>query len=163
NSGEGSSVITGPSGTQSVFFQHLAPVVDLVPSASLIVNGTNANNAINYMQGSVAANGLVSIDNFEAIEFSKKTNLLINRLTGEIVSLGDGIENFTGSAFNDMIFAKAQSFARTIDGGAPSVAPGVLGAPIPPGDRLTVDGRGQFVTIAKILNSGTINTPGYGA
>ena len=40
-------------------------------------------NAINYTQGSVAANGLVSIDGFETIEFSNKVTLTINALAGD--------------------------------------------------------------------------------
>ena len=67
---------------QQVFFTNLEPVVDLVVAASLVVNGTNANNAINYTQGGGAANGLVSIDGFETIEFSNKTSLVINALAG---------------------------------------------------------------------------------
>jgi hemolysin type calcium-binding protein len=78
NPGEGTSVIVGPSGTQTVFFEDLAPVLDLVPAALLTVNATPSPNAINYTQGSVPANGLVTIDNFEPIEFSNKTALVIN-------------------------------------------------------------------------------------
>lgn len=80
--GSGTSTITGPSGTQVVQFQNLEPVLDLVPAASLAVNGTNANNAINYTQGSVVANGLVSVDEQEPIEFSNKDGLIINALPG---------------------------------------------------------------------------------
>ena len=68
--------------TQVIHFTGLEPVVDTVPAASFIVNGTDADNAINYKQGTVPANGLVSVDNFETIEFSNKTNLTINGLAG---------------------------------------------------------------------------------
>jgi hypothetical protein len=80
--GEGSSVIVGPSGTQSVYFQNLAPVLDLVPAATLVVVGTPADNAINYSQGSQSTRGLVTIDNFESIEFSGKTALTIKGAAG---------------------------------------------------------------------------------
>ena len=67
--------------SQAVTFSNLEPVVDLV-AGPLVVNGTPAANSINYTQGSVAANGLVTIDNFESIEFSNKTSLTINALAG---------------------------------------------------------------------------------
>ncbi len=87
NNGQGTSLITGPSGTQSVFFQNLAPVIDTVPSLTLTVNATPANNAINYTNGTVdpANDGEVTIDNQESIEFSNKTNLTINALAGDDV------------------------------------------------------------------------------
>jgi hypothetical protein len=90
NAGQGTDVITGPGGTQTVFFQNLAPVLDTVPATTLIVNGTPANNAISYQVGSVVANGLVSVDNFEPIEFSNKANLSINSGAGvDTVSLNN--------------------------------------------------------------------------
>ena len=61
-----------------ITYTGLEPVIDLVPATTLTVNGTNAHNAITYSQGSVASNGLVAVDNFETIEFSNKTNLVIN-------------------------------------------------------------------------------------
>ena len=70
-------------------FLNLEPVIDLVPAATLIVNGTNANNAINYRVGrnnldtaDDPTRGLVSVDGFETIEFSNKVNLTINGLAG---------------------------------------------------------------------------------
>jgi hypothetical protein len=80
NPGEGTDVITGPSGTQTVSFQNLAPVLDLVPAATFTVNGTPANNAISYSRGLIdpVHDGLVTVDNFESIEFANKTNLSIN-------------------------------------------------------------------------------------
>ena len=68
--------------TQTISFTGLEPVLDLVPAAVLIVNGTGGDNAINYTQGSLAANGLVSVDGFETIEFSNKSTLAINALAG---------------------------------------------------------------------------------
>jgi len=68
--------------TQTINFTGLEPVLDTVAAATLTVNATNADNAINYTQGSVAANGLVSVDGFETIEFSNKTNLVINAGAG---------------------------------------------------------------------------------
>jgi hypothetical protein len=63
-------------------FVGLEPVIDLVVAATAIVNATNADNAINYSQGSVATRGLVSVDNLETYEFANKTNLVINAGAG---------------------------------------------------------------------------------
>ena len=67
--------------TQTISFTSIEPMIDLI-AGPFTVNGNNANNVINYTQGSVAANGLVSIDNFETVEFSNKTTLTINGLAG---------------------------------------------------------------------------------
>ena len=66
-----------PNTTMAIDFDNLEPVVELVPAAILNVNGTNANNAITYTEGSAANRGLVSIDGFETIEFENKTALEI--------------------------------------------------------------------------------------
>jgi len=69
------------SGGVSVFFTGLEPVQVLGAGAgdTLTVNGTPADNAINYTAGTnagagifggVGATGLVTVDNFESIEFS---------------------------------------------------------------------------------------------
>ena len=70
------------SGSMVITFTGLEPVIDLVVAATAIVNGTNADNAINYTQGANPANGLVSIDGFETYEFNNKTALVINGLAG---------------------------------------------------------------------------------
>jgi hypothetical protein len=87
NPGDGTSVIVGASGTQTVFFQYLEPVLDNVPAATVIINATPADNAINYSQGPgggifVGNTGLVTIDEQESYEFNNKTNLVINALAG---------------------------------------------------------------------------------
>src|SRR5262249_17304893 len=59
--GSGTSTIvftSGAGGTQTVSFQNLEPMIDLV-SGPLVVNGTNANNAINYTQGPNSGAALV--------------------------------------------------------------------------------------------------------
>ncbi|MFT3883695.1 MAG: hypothetical protein QM703_29210 [Gemmatales bacterium] len=83
NPGEGSSVITGPGGTQSVTFKNLSPVQDNVPATTTTIFGTNADNAINYSQGPgggifTGNTGFVTVDNQESFEFNNKTNLVIN-------------------------------------------------------------------------------------
>src|SRR5262249_42271940 len=146
NVGEGTSTIAGASGTQTVFFQNLAPVLDLVPAANLIVEATPDSNVISYNQGSVAANGKVTIDNFERIEFSNKTALTITArvgndvvtlnnpanptgLTGITVNAGDGDDTvttlaglptavtFNGGDGNDYLSAAGAAGAAGLNGG----------------------------------------------
>src|SRR5439155_1269497 len=81
NNGDGASVITGIGGTQAVAFQNIEPTFDNVP-APLIVNATSAANAIDYTEGGAVTTGLVTIDNFESIEFIHKHTLTINSLEG---------------------------------------------------------------------------------
>ncbi len=87
NVGEGSDVIVGGAGTQTIQFENLAPVQDNVPALSVTVNATPADNAINYAQGPgggifIGNTGLITIDNQESYEFNNKTNLIINGLAG---------------------------------------------------------------------------------
>ena len=68
------------------------PVYDNVP-APLTVVGTPSNNTINYEEGPNSGNaaapyngdstGLVTVDNFEALEFSHKTTLSLLGLNGD--------------------------------------------------------------------------------
>jgi hypothetical protein len=80
--GSGVSRIVG-AGTQTVFFEDLEPVVDLVPAALLTVNATATDNAINYSAGSLVTRGLVTIDEHESIAFANKTALTINAGAGQ--------------------------------------------------------------------------------
>lgn len=82
NVGDARSTIVGVGATQLVLAQNIAPVVDLVPAATLVVNGTASANAISYGPGGVVTNGLVTIDGFEAIEFSNKVALTLNGFAG---------------------------------------------------------------------------------
>src|SRR5262249_7184494 len=83
--GSGVSTIVGQgtAGTQTVFFENLSPVLDLVPAPSLTVIATAADNAINYSRGSADTRGLVTIDNQEPIEFANKIALTINAGAGQ--------------------------------------------------------------------------------
>lgn len=83
NPGDGTSNIDG----QRVIFQNLEPVTDNVPATTVTINGTNADNAINYTQGPgggifTGNTGLVTIDNQESYEFNNKTNVVINGQAG---------------------------------------------------------------------------------
>ncbi len=114
---------------QTVLFNGLEPVIDLVPGA-LIVNGTNTGNVISYDVGDNSGTGLVggvatgevSVDNYETIEFGNKTSLRINGLAGgdEInlnnspnpaglaVSVygGTGNDTIIGTAGDDMLYGE---------------------------------------------------------
>ena len=67
----------------TIDFANLEPVKEAVVAGTLTVLGTNADNAINYVEGPNSGNaaapfngaitGLVSIDGFETIEFANKT------------------------------------------------------------------------------------------
>ncbi len=66
-----------------ITYTGLEPIIDLVPTINLIVNGTNSANSITYVQGTTnGAYGKVAIDNFETIEFANKATLTINALFG---------------------------------------------------------------------------------
>src|SRR5262249_11224616 len=82
--GSGVSTIVGDktAGTQTVFFENLSPVLDLVPAPSLTVIATAADNAISY-SGLASGDGLVTIDQQEPIEFANKTALTIDAGAGQ--------------------------------------------------------------------------------
>ena len=85
--GDGKSGVltyTVGSRTHVVEFKGLEPVLDLVPG-TVTVNGTNADNAISYIQGANPANGMVTVDGFETYEFGAKTALTINGNSGDDV------------------------------------------------------------------------------
>ena len=82
--------------------------------------------------------------------------------TGVALTLGDKIENYTGTLFNDLIYADALTVGRVINGLGPDHAPGTPGAPVPPGDKLVLDGQNQFVVVKKSdFNTGHIEVPGF--
>jgi len=81
-SGISKIVGAGSAGTQKVFFQNLAPVIDLVPVGLLTVDATPASNAIAYTSAASPTQGRVTIDNQEWIKFSNKTLLVVNTLAG---------------------------------------------------------------------------------
>jgi hypothetical protein len=80
--GSGVSTIVGDgtAGTQTVFFEDLEPVLDLVPAALLTIHATPTGNAINY--SGLVTTGFVTIDEHESIEFANKTNVTIEAGSG---------------------------------------------------------------------------------
>ncbi len=124
--GQGVSTIVGggTAGTQVVSFDNLEPVLDTVPAATLTVNATGGDNAINYSTGSLVTNGFVSIDAFETIEFSNKVALVINAGAGADAV---GINNAaTPTALTSI----------TVNGGDPGV-----------GDSMAITSTGAAVSV----------------
>ncbi len=122
-------------------------------TGSLRITGGDGSDTLDY---SASALGV-------AIDIDAVGTVQVLNASGVALTLGDVTENFTGTPLNDVIFASVQNFPRLIDGQAPSTQPGLPGAPIPPGDTLTVDGLGQFARITKFdNNTGTVTTPGFG-
>ncbi|NND97529.1 MAG: hypothetical protein HKN47_09405, partial [Pirellulaceae bacterium] len=83
----GTNTMTLGSATQVVNYSNIEPIQDNVLAATLTVNSTNADNAVNYSQGPgggifVGPSGLVSVDQFETIEFNNKTTLVLNGVAG---------------------------------------------------------------------------------
>ncbi|MFO0890700.1 MAG: DUF11 domain-containing protein [Isosphaeraceae bacterium] len=85
--GSGTSIIDfGAAGTQVVNFTDLAPVIDLVVSPILTIEGSDANNAISYTNGITIGEdttGLVAVDDQESIQFANKAALVINTGLGK--------------------------------------------------------------------------------
>lgn len=77
-------------------FDNLEPIVDLLPALNLVVNGTNADNAMTYATGTAPDRGLVSTDGFETIEFQNKTNLFLSGLAGADTIVVNNAELPTG-------------------------------------------------------------------
>lgn len=85
NPGEGIDVIMDSfDAPQYLYFENLEPFLSYVPVTLFTVNGTPADNAINYTLSPTLGGtwGRVTVDNFEAIHFSNKTNLVINGQAG---------------------------------------------------------------------------------
>jgi hypothetical protein len=163
----------------TVQFLNVEPTLDTVPAATLTVNGTNGDDAINYSQGSVVGNGLVSVNNLETIEFSNKTNLVINGLAGsDTINLNNsatptGLASITVNAADptasDTVIVNGTSAANaitvdtlTVDGahvtGAQPVPVAITGA-----EHLTINGQGgnDTLTVQATAGSDIINlTPG---
>ncbi len=126
--GDGTVTHTLAAAIQTISFTGLEPVIDLVPG-SLTVNGTNTGNVISYGAGPNSGTALVagvgtamvSVDNYETLEFGNKTSLRINGLAGDdtinlnnepsptglasiLVDGGADNDTLIGSAANDELF-----------------------------------------------------------
>ncbi|MCU0878232.1 MAG: Ig-like domain-containing protein, partial [Pirellulaceae bacterium] len=89
NPGEGVSTMVIGGVTQTVTFSGLEPVIDNM-AGPLVVNGTPADNAINF------AGNVISSDNFETIAIANKTEVTINALAGSDTISINNPTGFTG-------------------------------------------------------------------
>jgi hypothetical protein len=125
---------TGAGNVQTVSFETLEPVLDLVPAATLTVNATPTDNAINYSAGLLVTQGLVTVDEHESIQFANKGTLIINALAGaDTINLNNS--NTAGLS------------GITVNGGDPTS-----------GDTLIVNGTAATLTVA----TGTSTITGAG-
>jgi hypothetical protein len=84
--GSGRSTILGSGGTQTVDFEYLEPVIDVVASPSFTITSDAAlasllqgANLITYLDSPLlAGGGRITVDAFEPIDFLNKTTLTIN-------------------------------------------------------------------------------------
>ncbi|HEV2971778.1 MAG TPA: Ig-like domain repeat protein, partial [Pirellulales bacterium] len=173
--GNGTDVITDSNGNvQSIYFTELTPTYDSVPATTLTVNGTNADNAINYMEGNDTTGnpntawGQVSVDNQEAINFTNKMNLVVNTLAGnDFVNLNDPLNNPTaltsitvnaGDGYDTVTtHGGVSNLAVTFDGGAgvdTLDASGVTGA----SSTVTLNGTNGTDTMIGSTATGVNNT-----
>jgi hypothetical protein len=146
NPGQGTVALLFGLGLETVSFVNLQPVLDLVPATTAVVNGTPADNAINYTAGSVITNGLVTVDNLESYEFGNKVNLVINGLAGSDTINLNNPNTPTGLT------------GITVNGGDPTAGSGN------PGDTLIVNGTAALNTIgynpSATVGSGTVTITG---
>ncbi len=127
--GSGTSIInytSGGGGVQIVNFQNLEPVYDDVTADTAIVNGTDANNAIDYRgANNDTPQGLVTVDDQEGYYFSNKTHLVINAGAGDdVINLNNpgtspGLMDITVNGgdptASDTLIVNGTSAADTID------------------------------------------------
>ncbi|HEV3339459.1 MAG TPA: hypothetical protein VG125_03855, partial [Pirellulales bacterium] len=68
----------------TIAYENLTPLVDTTPASSITVFATNGNDTISYTPGisDPLHDGLVAVNTFETIEFSNKSNLTIDGLSG---------------------------------------------------------------------------------
>ena len=135
-----------------------------VESVVLDAKGGDDTFAIGGNLGSVKVIGGKGSD---TIDFSAAASRVIFNLdtigadqsvnaAGQVVNLGDVIENFIGSSYNDSLHVKAANFTRNLNGGANT------NEVFPPGDQLFFDGQGQVVNTTLVdANTGTFKTMGY--
>lgn len=102
--GSGIDRITGPTGIQEVHFERLEPINTNVPAATLTVDGAligsllHGANQVTYDQSDLfgATWGRVTIDAFEPVHFTNKTNLVVNAENGDDTVVANNASTPTG-------------------------------------------------------------------
>jgi hypothetical protein len=107
----------GAGNTQTIFFEELEPIVDVVPAASYTVLATAESNTITWSAGPNSGltnafnpggdlTAFVTVDNYESVEFSNKFDVTLLAGSGNdqiVINNGqrpDGLENISIFAGN---------------------------------------------------------------
>ncbi|NND97318.1 MAG: hypothetical protein HKN47_08330, partial [Pirellulaceae bacterium] len=129
----------------TIDFDNLEPFDDNVIAASLVIHGTNANNAINFNNGLgggifVGPTGLVSVDEFETYQFNNKANLTLNGNAGDdVIHLNTAV-------------TPVGLIGITVNGNDPTG-----------GDRVVVNGRGgDLINVTPTATDGATITGAQG-
>ncbi len=130
-------------------FTGLAPIIDTVLASSLTVVSTDAANNISVTNGS-ASRLLVNVDAFESIEFTNKSQFIIN--AGDGVAGGDAADNVLLNFSN--LPSALTSMTINADGGAD-----VVNVQATSGVPVAING-GDGLDIINVGNTGSLGTPG---
>ncbi len=140
--------------------------VDYMSIEAVVLNALGGDDTF-AIGGALGAVQVIGGSGSDRIDFSEAASRVVFDLdavgvdqfvnaTGQIIRLGDVIENFTGSSFNDSLQVNATNFPRDLKGGANT------NELFPPGDELSFDGQAQVVNTTLInANTGTYRTPGF--
>ncbi|MEQ1604191.1 MAG: DUF4394 domain-containing protein, partial [Pyrinomonadaceae bacterium] len=152
NGHDGTLVYTGgTTGAATINYTGLEPIDDLNVVANYVINGTNALNFINIVNGPVVLGTQTTQVNdgavlFELVNFANKTNVTVNALDGSdqisinnsligvglaslIVNGGNGDDQFSIHG-PGIVAGVAYAFNGSNDNDLFSVSGGLLGAPI---------------------------------
>ncbi len=169
---EGRLEYTSELANMTIDFVGLEPVLDLIPG-TLTVNGTDADNAINYSQSLLGgAFGRVAVDAFERINFSLKTLLTINGLAGsDVINLDNAatptllagiVVNGGADTDGDRVIANATTaqeaifFTPTADDAATITGvTGVATVSVNTTESLLINGKGGSDTLNVVPTGGS--------
>ncbi|MBC8354746.1 MAG: SBBP repeat-containing protein [Planctomycetes bacterium] len=120
--------------TLKVQFTSVEPIIDDI-SDTLTVFGTNGDNAIDYREGSTPAHGIISVDEYEFVEFTNKTTLNI------FAGAGNDTVNIANAA------TPTDLLAITIHGDNPSTEDKVIVRGANERDSIEVQPRQEGATV----------------
>lgn len=141
-------------------------VMDYTDVESVVLNGLGGDDTF-ALGGALGTVKVIGGSGSDRIDFSTASSRVVFDLdavgvdqyvnvTGQLVNLGDVVENFTGSSYNDTLRANAANFIRDLKGGDNT------NEVFPPGDELSFDGQAQVVTTLLVdANTGTYMTRGF--